>query len=358
MRTQPVDNAACRELFSELEFTTLLKELAPAADNTAHRLQPEAHPSRNRRPARRSQAREPGSSRRPRHRHLRRRPRHLRRDRRRARSEARSRTRTSARRNHGPLRPPQPAQVSPAPVALFPRPPDPACRLGLAVSGTPPSRSRSTPPASALRSKTPPSPSTSTTSKPSSAPSRPTTSPSRGVETDVMLQSYLVNPTHARTRCPTSPRAPPTARSPSAQQGESPDPKRLAEAAAAIVRLANVFAGQIAEATRHAHIPKDDNPSAAPSPRDALRIPPQTSPLQHIYRDHGPAARPRPPAHGAGRRPHRSRAQSSRHVHAPRRRDGHLAERIYADSGQRFNINSPKQLGDVLFNKMDCCPSR
>src|SRR6202789_2117678 len=35
MRTQPVDNAACRELFSELEFTTLLKELAPAADDAA-----------------------------------------------------------------------------------------------------------------------------------------------------------------------------------------------------------------------------------------------------------------------------------------------------------------------------------
>ena len=30
-----------------------------------------------------------------------------------------------------------------------------------------------------------------------------------------------------------------------------------------------------------------------------------------------------------------------------------LAERIYADSGHRFNINSPKQLGDVLFNRMD-----
>jgi DNA polymerase-1 len=29
-----------------------------------------------------------------------------------------------------------------------------------------------------------------------------------------------------------------------------------------------------------------------------------------------------------------------------------LAERIYEQSGQRFNINSPKQLGDVLFNKM------
>ncbi len=33
MRTQPPDNAACRDLFSELEFTTLLKELAPAVDN-------------------------------------------------------------------------------------------------------------------------------------------------------------------------------------------------------------------------------------------------------------------------------------------------------------------------------------
>jgi DNA polymerase-1 len=30
-----------------------------------------------------------------------------------------------------------------------------------------------------------------------------------------------------------------------------------------------------------------------------------------------------------------------------------LAERIYTDSGHRFNINSPKQLGDVLFNRMD-----
>src|ERR1700712_4174223 len=35
MKTQAPDNAACRELFSELEFTTLLKELAPAVDNTA-----------------------------------------------------------------------------------------------------------------------------------------------------------------------------------------------------------------------------------------------------------------------------------------------------------------------------------
>ncbi len=48
MRTQPVDNAACRALFSELEFTTLLKELAPAADNTPDQLQPEAYAGRDR----------------------------------------------------------------------------------------------------------------------------------------------------------------------------------------------------------------------------------------------------------------------------------------------------------------------
>src|SRR5271154_1481519 len=43
MLTQAPDNAACRELFSELEFTTLLKELAPSVDNTpfSYNLQPE-----------------------------------------------------------------------------------------------------------------------------------------------------------------------------------------------------------------------------------------------------------------------------------------------------------------------------
>jgi DNA polymerase-1 len=42
MLTQPVDNAACRELFSELEFTTLLKDLAPSVDNApiAYNLSP------------------------------------------------------------------------------------------------------------------------------------------------------------------------------------------------------------------------------------------------------------------------------------------------------------------------------
>ena len=29
-----------------------------------------------------------------------------------------------------------------------------------------------------------------------------------------------------------------------------------------------------------------------------------------------------------------------------------VSEQIFEGSGHRFNINSPKQLGDVLFNKM------
>ena len=38
MRTQPIDVAACRVLFAELEFTTLLKELAPVEDTSAMEL--------------------------------------------------------------------------------------------------------------------------------------------------------------------------------------------------------------------------------------------------------------------------------------------------------------------------------
>ena len=41
MRTRPVDNAACRALFTELEFTTMLKDLAPDVDAVATSVQRE-----------------------------------------------------------------------------------------------------------------------------------------------------------------------------------------------------------------------------------------------------------------------------------------------------------------------------
>ena len=44
MRTMPADIAACRKLFTELEFTTMLKELAPEVETTTleHHLEPDA----------------------------------------------------------------------------------------------------------------------------------------------------------------------------------------------------------------------------------------------------------------------------------------------------------------------------
>ena len=76
MRTQPVDNAACRQLFTELEFTTLLKELAPAADNTVISYEEPANHTDNRdckSPDRssRHQSRDQQSPERHRYRHLR-----------------------------------------------------------------------------------------------------------------------------------------------------------------------------------------------------------------------------------------------------------------------------------------------
>ncbi len=81
-----------------------------------------------------------------------------------------------------------------------------------------------------------------------------------GVRDDVMLLSYLVNPTHGSHTLPdiaarTTSRGfvhQPTKNNPN-------DPKRLAEAAAAVARLASALGVQVAEAGTVEHqIPKDD----------------------------------------------------------------------------------------------------
>src|ERR1019366_4085693 len=93
----------------------------------------------------------------------------------------------------------------------------------------------------------------------------------RGVETDVMLESYLVNPTHASHTLPDI-----AARSTNRALVHQPtkanpaDPNRLAEAAAAIVRLAQVFARQI-----------DESDTTAASSGSLGPLPAQ--PLRHIY---------------------------------------------------------------------------
>jgi DNA polymerase-1 len=192
----------------------------------------------------------------------------------------------------------------------------------------------------------------------------------RGVRDDVMLLSYLVNPTHASHTLPDV-----TARF--TQRALTPvvkgvvSPTLLPESANAIHRLAPILREEVAKATTVEHIiPKDD-----PSLGGAMT-------LEMLYNT---------PASGANLLSSRSAAEGSAsrtatsldHVYhtidlplvpvllrmeqAGVRIDpavlnqmssrlaieiDNLAQRIYADSGQTFNINSPKQLGDVLFNKM------
>jgi DNA polymerase-1 len=160
----------------------------------------------------------------------------------------------------------------------------------------------------------------------------------RAVATDVMLQSYLVNPTHGSHTLPDI-----AARSTNRALEHQPsktnpnDPKRLAEAAAAVVRLAHVFAQQIA----------DSDKTAESSTSTIAKMPS----LQHVYETMDLPLVPvllRMEQAGVRIDPVTLSSMSSRlSVEMDT-----LAERIYEGAGERFNINSPKQLGDVLFNKM------
>jgi DNA polymerase-1 len=371
MRTQPVDNAACRQLFSELEFTTLLKELAPSVDNTAVTFN--LKPSPEEMSQLLAQAREIVPH---------------------AREanvgseadlfqgvrglaisifeDARALTEeVSAETSDDTEAEPPPAETmslfgAPAehgtPYTLSPTPSlsDPACRLGLAISDhaaievsldTPGLREALEDPSlpkdvhdlkAVLRALTPHNVNIA------------------GVRDDVMLLSYLVNPTHGSHTLPdiaarTTSRAlvhQPTKENPS-------DPKRLPEAAAAIVRLAAALATQIAEAgTFEHHIPKDDPSLGGAMTSEMLFATPvtvdraKTSPLMNVYDTiDKPLVRVLLRMEQAGVRidPAVLNQMSSRLAVEI----DNLAEKIYADSGHRFNINSPKQLGDVLFNRMN-----
>ncbi len=199
--------------------------------------------------------------------------------------------------------------------------------------------------------------------------------------TDVMLESYLVNPTHGShtlvdIAARTTSRAllhQPTKENPS-------DPKRLAEAAAAVARLAVALGEQLAEAALVEHVIPADEPglggaitaemlfadggargkkqSLRPAKTRNAEAAPDTeelhqdSPLTDVYRK---LDLPLVPVllrmERAGVRvdlPLLGEMGSRLAVMID-----DLAEKVYASSGHRFNINSPKQLGEVLFNKME-----
>jgi DNA polymerase-1 len=376
MRTQPVDNAACRDLFSELEFTTLLQALAPAADNTAidYNLKPtpaeiaallaEAHKPANLQPATDNLQLPRGLAI------------ALFEDARAIAEEIAAEPDPESPESEPPpaetmnmfaaapatdARVPHPSRVTGAPgersllagvasdgwdVNTTPAS-DPACQLGLAVEGHAAMEVALDAPGlrAALEDAT--LPKHVHDLKAVLRALSPHGIQLSGVETDVMLQSYLVNPTHASHTLPDI-----AARSTNRALVHQPtkanpaDPKRLAEAAAAIVRLAGVFATQMAES--------DATPAAA----TASSGPVQPSPLRHLYETMDlPLVPVLLRMEQAGVRIDSS-VLSAMSTRLAVEMDT-LAERIYTLAGEAmgtdshsFNINSPKQLGDVLFNKM------
>ncbi len=377
MRTQPVDNAACRALFSELEFTTLLKELAPSVDNTVITYDLKPTPLQVEHLLAAARAIDPATDR----------PHGL------AIAIFEDATAISeeiaATDDSGD---PEAAIAEPEPppaetMSLFGAPepstdegtshldsesrssddtPDPACRLGLAASedtaievslDTPGIKEALTDPAvpkdlhdlkAVLRALAPHSIELA------------------GIRDDVMLLSYLVNPTHGSHTLPDI-AARTTSRALIHQQTKlnPSDPNRLPEAAAAIVRLATALKTQVQEAgTFDHHIPKDD-PSlgGAVTPEMLFQQTPtrreDSSPLTHVYDTIDLPLVPvllRMEQAGV-----RVDSQVLGDLSSRLSIDiDNLAERIYALAGEtmgldgphRFNIGSPKQLGDVLFNKM------
>jgi DNA polymerase-1 len=201
-----------------------------------------------------------------------------------------------------------------------------------------------------------------------------------GAITDVMLQSYLLNPTHgSHTLVDIAARTTSRALTHQPSKDNPSDPQRLPEAAAAVARLAIVLAEQMAESAPVEHnIPHDrpelggattpemlfaepakavatdaSKPGATDSidPSTAAQLS-QHSPLLDVYTQMDLPLVPvllRMEQAGVRVDLDLLRDQSSRLAV----QIDDLAERIYAASGHRFNVSSPKQLGDVLFNRMN-----
>ena len=356
MRTQPVDNAACRKLFSELEFTTLLKELAPDVDNAVIRY--EVKPTEVEIAAVLAEARTVDAAGRVRGMAV-----AILEDARAVAAEVAAEPDVDS-----------DAEVEPAavenmslfgvaraevPVIVAPVV-DAACRLGIAVGEDAGLEVSLDAPGVREALEDAGLPKDVHDLKAVLRAMEPHGIVLAGVRDDVMLLSYLVNPTHGSHTLPDM-AARTTSRALMHQfsKTNTDDPKRLPEAAVAIVRLANALRGQVVEAgTFEHHIPKDEPGLGGAMTTEMLFAPPPeakvgagVSPLLTVYETiDKPLVGVLLRMEQAGVRvdPEFLREMSTRlGVEIDT-----LAERIYADSGNRFNINSPKQLGDVLFHKM------
>jgi DNA polymerase-1 len=396
MRTQPVDNAACRALFTELEFTTMLKELAPDLDAIPVTYTTNATESDLTQLL--AEARTAG---------------HL--------SIALAATTQAISEEIAAEADieAEPEPQAPTNMSLFGSPEedalkgtgfspsngqqgseaalapegDVACTLGLAVAATHAISVSLDMPSLRAALEDPTLPKLVHDLKAVLRALQPHNVTLGGPVTDVMLQSYLLNPTHTSHTLPdiaarTTSRAlthQPTKENPA-------DPKRLPEAAAAIARLATVFAEQLSETHVAPVIPKDE-PSLGGAVTTEMLFADKTSPTnKSVILSAAHSAEPKDLPHSQITIPAKTlstteplnpdstltdvythldlplvpvllrmeqngvrvdidqlRAQSTRLAV----QIDDLAEKIYASSGHRFNINSPKQLGDVLFNKMN-----
>jgi DNA polymerase-1 len=328
MLTQSPDNAACRELFSELEFTTLLKELAPSVDNTpiTYNLSPTQAQitalladARTTNPAGEIKGLTVAVF-----------------------EDARALTEEVGAdpaveediESEPPAAQSMDLFAAPIPPSLpYPLPPTPyTLQLGLTTSDT----TATVVPldASGLREalEDPTLPKHVHDLKAVLRALEPHGLTLAGVRDDVMLYSYLINPTHGSHILPDV-----TARFTNralAHASKTPTPAEIAnllpEAANAVHRLSHTLREQIESAN-----------------------------LTHIYETMDlPLVSVLLRMEQAGVRID-STVLSAMSTRLAIDIDN-LAERIYAqageamgdNSGHRFNINSPKQLGDVLFNKM------
>lgn len=349
MRTQPVDNAACRELFGELEFTTMLQALAPAADNTA--IAYNLAPSDAQLGELLAEARQPIDGSRVPH------PSQLHRD---GWDERLPRGLAIAIAENAQAIAEESGDdaeaVEPAPAATMDMfavaTPVPAAapiesinRVGLAVE------------AHAAIEVSLDAPNLRAALEDATLPKlvhdlksvlralAPHGITLRGDVTDVMLESYLVNPTHSSHTLPEiAARSTNRALIHQPTKANPADPNRLPEAAAAIVRLAAVFAEQMAESDAAANL-------SSRSAAEGSASPTTSHPLLHLYRTMDlPLVPVLLRMEQAGVRIDTA-VLSAMSTRLAVEMDT-LAERIFTDSGHRFNLNSPKQLGDVLFNKM------
>jgi DNA polymerase-1 len=361
MQTRPVDNAACRALFTELEFTTMLKDLAP--DLTAATTTYNVSAGAEELAALLAESRRVG---------------HL--------ALALADT-VQAIAEESAAEPEAEAEPAPAetmslfgapaepvlPVAVVERV-NPACRLGLAVSA-----------AEAIEV-TLDTPGLREALADESLPKQvhdlkavlralqPHGVTLGGSVTDVMLESYLLNPTHSsHTLVDLAARTTSLALMHQPTKENPADPKRLAEAAAAVARLAVTLGEQIAEAksVRAAEALPDEAGLGGAMTKEMLFAEPvkrvetveatdvrsdrelnADSTLLEVYQKLDLLLVPvllRMEQAGVRVDIEVLQAMSSRLAVMI----DDLAERVYASTGHRFNINSPKQLGDVLFNKMD-----